>query len=238
MRRWLLIPGRNLKSLAVLIILLVMGSMLASVLWQGSVSAMGQTYQDRVVVIDAGHGGYDPGAITKQGTYEKHINLDVAKKVKQYLEPTGMKVILTRDEDEDYVSEGVTGRKSKKQTDLNYRINLATEAKADLFVSIHVNAVAGNQKSGAETFYHFKSDQGKQLAESIQQEMIKISGMNRRVAKPGDFYLIKNTTMPAVIVEVGYLSNPKEEKKLLQDWYQDQLAKAIAKGIALYMGLP
>lgn len=216
-----------------------MAGLVFSVFWQGSVSALNQKAEgERVIVIDAGHGGYDPGAITPQGTYEKDVNLAVAKKVGKYLEPSGMKIILTRDEDEDYVPDGVKGKKTKKQLDLNYRINLAAAAKAEAFVSIHVNAVSGAQKSGAESFYHYNSEKGKSLAEFIQRELIKIPEMNRRVAKPGDFYVVKNTTMPAVIVEVGYLSNPAEEKKLLQGWYQDQLAKAVAKGIAVYLGFP
>lgn len=235
MRRWVIIPGRGLKTFAALLVVSMMAVLLCTVLWQGSEAVMGRNF---VVVIDAGHGGYDPGAITQRGTYEKNINLDIAKKVQNLLGPTGMKVIMTRDEDEDYVPDGASGRRTKKQIDLNYRINTAAEAKADVFVSIHVNAIKGAQKSGAETFYHYKSDSGKQLAEAIQQELIKVPGMNRRIAKPGDFYVIKNTPMPAVIVEVGYLSNPNEEEKLLQDWYQDQIAKAIAKGIGVYMGVP
>ena len=237
MARWVIIPGKRMKRFAVLIVLGVMSLLVCSVLWQGTVATLGQQ-QERIIAIDAGHGGYDPGAITKQGTYEKTINLAIAKKVEEYLKPAGVKVIMIRNDDEDFVPEGARGRKTRKQLDLNYRIELATSAEAEALVSIHVNAIVGEQKSGAETFYHYKSDLGKQLAENIQQELIKISGMNKRIAKPGDFYIIKNIKMPSVIVEVGYLSNPKEEKKLLQDYYQDQLAKAIAKGIALYLELP
>lgn len=233
MRRPVIIPGKKLKTSAALLVLAIMGGLVLSVFWQGSEMALNHL-NEITVVIDPGHGGYDPGAITAQGIYEKEINLQISKKVVDFLRPSGMKVILTREEDVDYVPNGVRGRDTKKQIDLNYRINMASAAEADIFVSIHVNATATGQKSGAETFYHFRSEKGRELAESIQKELIRIPGMNYRIAKPGDFYVINNTSMPAVIVEVGYLSNVAERKKLQQPWYQEQLARAIAKGIANY----
>ena len=231
MRQPMVIPG---KKTAIVLVLGVMSMLVFSVLWQGSIAVVSNFEEGRVVMLDPGHGGYDPGAITDQGVYEKSINLQIAQKVKEMLVPSGIEVFLTRQEDIDYVPDGVRGKIIKKQIDLNRRIEMANEAKADVFVSLHVNATATGQNSGAETFYHYKSEFGKGLAESIQQELIKIPGMNRRIAKPGNFYVIKNTNMPAVIVEVGYLSSVKEQKKLQQAWYQEQLARAIAKGIANY----
>ncbi|AET65801.1 N-acetylmuramoyl-L-alanine amidase [Desulfosporosinus orientis DSM 765] len=223
---------------AILLVIGVMCALVLSVFWQGSTAVVSQ-FQNRVVVmLDPGHGGYDPGAISAQGIYEKEINLKIAQKVKEMLIPSGIEVFMTREEDLDYVPSGVKGKTTKKQIDLNHRIEMAKEENADIFVSLHVNATKSGNNSGAETFYHYKSEPGKRLAELIQQEMIKITGMNRRIAKPGDFYVIKNTSMPAVIVEVGYLSSSKEQKKLQQSWYQEQLARAIAKGIANYFLLP
>jgi N-acetylmuramoyl-L-alanine amidase len=235
MRKYVGISGN--KS-AILLVLSVMGMLVFSVLWQGSTAVISHFEKGHIVMLDPGHGGYDPGAITKQGVYEKSINLQIAQKVKEMLGPSGIEIYLTREEDIDYVPDGIKGKTTKKQTDLNRRIEMAKEANADVFVSLHVNATATGQESGSETFYHFKSESGKRLAELIQQEMIKIPGMNRRIAKPGDFYITKNTSMPAVIVEVGYLSNLKEQKKLQQSWYQEQLARAIAKGIANFFVLP
>lgn len=234
MRPMVVIPGKQLKPMAALLIIGVMGALLFSVFWQGSKAVISSTNEKYMVMIDAGHGGYDPGAITKEGIYEKEINLKIARKVRDLLIPTGITTLLTRDEDIDYVPEGVRGRNTKKQIDLNYRIAKAAEARADIFVSIHVNSTVTGQNSGAETFYHFSSEESKNLAVCIQQELIKISGMNRRIAKPGNFYIIRNTSMPAVIVEVGYLSNTGERKKLQQSWYQEQVAHGIAKGIANY----
>ena len=233
MRQLVIISG---KKTAILLVLSVMGMLVFSVLWQGSTAVISHAEEVHIVMLDPGHGGYDPGAITPQGVYEKSINLQIAQKVKEMLGPSGIDVFLTREEDIDYAPDGAKGKNTKKQIDLNRRIDIANEAKANIFVSLHVNATATGQNSGAETFYHYKSESGKRLAVLIQQELIKIPGMNRRIAKPGDFYVIKNTSMPAVIVEVGYLSSTKEQKKLQQSWYQEQLSRAIAKGIANYFG--
>ena len=235
MRQPVVISG---EKISLLLISSVMCMLVLSVFWQGT-RAVGSHFEGgHVVMIDPGHGGYDPGAITSKGVYEKSINLQIAKKVKEMLGPSGIEVFLTREEDIDFASDGVKGKSTKKQIDLNRRIDMANEAKAEIFVSIHVNATAGGQKSGAETFYNIESDSGKWLAELIQQELIKIPRMNRRIAKPGDYYIIRNSNIPAVIVEVGYLSSVKEQKKLQQSWYQEQLSRAIAKGIANYLGLP
>lgn len=234
MRRPVLITTRRLQPVSILLILGVMGILSFSVFWQGSSAVVSQLNVHRIVMLDPGHGGYDPGAITVKGVYEKEINLQIAQIVKEMLQPSGIEVFLTREEDVDYVPDGVTGKITKKQIDLNKRIEMASNAKADVYVSLHVNSTATGQNSGAETFYHYKSEEGKRLAALIQQELIKIPAMNQRVAKPGDFYVIKNTKMPAVIVEVGYLSSAKEQKKLQETWYQTQLARAIAKGIANY----
>lgn len=223
---------------AILLVLSVMSVLVLSVLWQGSTAVVSHFEKGHIVMLDPGHGGYDPGAITNQGVYEKAINLQIAQKVKEMLGPSGIEVFLTREEDIDYVPDGVKGKTTKKQIDLNHRIDMAREVNADVFVSLHVNATATGLQSGAETFYHYQSESGKRLAELIQQELIKIPGMNRRIAKSGDFYIIKNTSMPAIIVEVGYLSSVKEQKKLQQSWYQEQLARAIAKGIANFFIQP
>lgn len=238
MRRLVVIPGRHTQRFAGVLVLAVMAALVLSVLWQGSAVVNTQFKDPHIVVLDPGHGGYDPGAVTRQGVYEKEINLQIAGRVERFLRPSGIRVLLTRDEDEDHVPSGVKGGESKKQMDLNYRIALATQAKADVFVSLHVNANAGAPKSGAETFYHYKSEKGKYLAEMIQEELIKVPGMNRRIAKPGDFYIINNTSMPGVIVELGYMNNSAELEKLKQTWYQEQLAHAVAKGIGKYFGLP
>lgn len=185
------------------------------------------------VVIDPGHGGYDPGAITSKGVYEKDINLAISKKVKTKLAESGIKAILTREDDRDYAN-GAGSKKTKKQTDLDYRIGLVEGLNPEILISIHVNSGGGNN-SGAEAFYQEGSEEGKALAECVQAELRKIPGMTKRVAKSGEFYLTRNTKVTAIILELGYLSNPVERKKLLQNFYQDQLADAITAGIKNYL---
>jgi len=234
MRKLVLFPGKRYYSMAPL---MALGYMLLIVVltiagFSKAVSVV--TVDNRVVIIDPGHGGYDPGAISSQGVYEKNINLAISKKIRSQLEPAGAKVILTREDDRDFAS-GVRGGKSKKQTDLDHRIGLAEGADAEVFVSIHVNATPGGRKSGAETFYNEGSDEGKVLAESIQVELRQVPGMNKRVAKPGGYYITQKTKMTSVIVELGYLTNPIERKKLQQEAYQDELAKAISRGVLRYL---
>ncbi len=198
-------------------------------------AVMVMSMSGRVIVIDPGHGGYDPGAIAPQGLYEKDINLAIGQKLKAQLAPTGAQIILTREDDRDYVAEGVRGRRTRKQSDLDYRISIAEEAKAEIFVSIHVNATPGGNKSGAEAFFQEGSEQGRLLAEIIQEELRKVPTMNKRIAKPGEFYLTRKTKITTVIVELGYLSNLNEREKLQEGWYQEQLTKAIARGIIRFL---
>lgn len=230
MRNWLKKKDSELSAFVVLVIML---SLLGSVVWQGSQTVFYQLAKPRMVVIDPGHGGYDPGAVAAQDVYEKDLTLQVSQRVQYLLKLNGVEVKLTRDEDEDYVADGATGR-DKKRSDLNVRIQLAQEAKADIYVSLHVNAVTSGLNSGAETFYFTRSASGKILAEAIQGELIQIPGMNRRMAKPADFYVVKNTSMPAILIELGYLSNPTERAKLLREQYQEELAQAITQGIMHY----
>ncbi len=210
--------------------LVIFAAALAGITQAVSPTAMGRN----LIVIDPGHGGYDPGAITSQGIYEKDINLAISKKVKTKLAESGMKAVLTREDDRDYAGGG-SSRKTKKQTDLDYRISLVEGLNPEVLVSIHVNASAGGNNSGAEAFYQEGSDQGKALAECVQVELRKIPSMTKRVAKSGEFYLTRNTKVAAIIVELGYLSNPVDRRKLLQNSYQDQLANAIAAGIINYL---
>lgn len=232
MRRIIWYAGGQYYRIVPILVVTFMLTILAITLvgFYNAMFAMG--LEGFVVVIDPGHGGYDPGAITKLGIYEKDINLAIGKKLESQLELTGAKVIMTRENDRDYVAEGIPDT-TKKRTDLNYRIRLAETAKANVIISIHVNA--GSRKSGAETFYQEGSAAGKELAENIQNELRKIPGMNKRVAKSGQFYLTKQTSITAVIVEVGYLSNPTERIKLQQEEYQTQLARAIAQGVNIYL---
>lgn len=187
----------------------------------------------KIVVVDPGHGGYDPGAV-RGDVYEKHINLRIAKELKKSLEKKGTTVVLTRDGDYNLAIVGLH-KKEAKRYDLSKRLETADRSKASMFISIHVNCVCKRSHDGAEVFYHSQSEKGKLLAEYIQNELRSIPGIRKRTAKTSNCYILRNATIPAALVEVGYLSNPDERKNLLNNEYHTMLAEKISSGILKYM---
>ncbi|MDP4127574.1 MAG: N-acetylmuramoyl-L-alanine amidase [Bacillota bacterium] len=190
--------------------------------------------KNKVIVIDPGHGGADPGA-QSSGIKEKDINLDISLRLRKVLESKDCNVILTREVDKDFFLPGFVKGRMAKRAELNQRINLASTNNADLFVSVHANSFPQRNTYGMETYYHQKSAPGKELAELIQKQFAILQTDNKRKAKAGDYYLINQANMPAVIVEVGFISNPRERKLLSSDNYRDKIAIAIATGIEDYV---
>jgi N-acetylmuramoyl-L-alanine amidase len=189
----------------------------------------------KTIVIDAGHGGRDPGAIGRTGLKEKDVNLDIAVRLKKYFSRVGVYVIMTREEDLDYGGENGATNLSKKRRDLVYRVKMANNSKADLLLSIHVNSFPQSIWSGAQCFYDSKNSKSKLLAEAIQRSLVTKLGPNRRKAKSADYMILKNTNMPSVTVEVGFISNPREEEFLADAEYREKLAAAIFYGTAEYL---
>ncbi|MBM7865825.1 hypothetical protein GTO89_03325 [Heliobacterium gestii] len=189
--------------------------------------------QDKVVAIDPGHGGEDGGAKGTRGTQEKVVNLLIAKKVVDQLNQAGGKAILTR-ENEDNVSVGPWSQRSE----LTKRVEKAQGANALVYVSIHANSFPmAPACQGPQTFYQPGSAEGKRLALHIQKEMTKrVGNKDGRQAKAEDYFVLRMTKCPAVMVETGFLSNAAEEALLLRDDYQEKLAQGIATGIARYLG--
>ena len=190
----------------------------------------------KTIVIDAGHGVPDEGAQSSNGTTEAETNLKIALKLQNLLEQSGCTVILTRsDENAIYDIDSKT-LKQKKISDIKNRVKIGNESSADLFVSIHLNKIPQQQYDGWQTFYKQGSEEGKKLAVSIQNNLNEaIQKENNRVAKTIDnIYIIKHVEIPITIVECGFLSNPTEEKKLLEDEYQNRLAWGIYNGIIDY----
>ena len=190
----------------------------------------------KTVVLDAGHGVPDEGAQSSNGTTEAETNLKITLKVQNLLEQSGTIVILTRsDENAIYDIEAKT-LKQKKISDIHNRVKIGNESSADLFVSIHLNKIPQQQYDGWQTFYKQGSEEGKKLAISIQNNLNEaIQKENNRVAKTiENIYIIKHVEIPITIVECGFLSNPTEEKKLLEDDYQNRLAWGIYNGIIDY----
>ena len=187
------------------------------------------------VVIDAGHGGVDPGKVAADGSLEKDINLEIALVLGEYLKEQGMEVYYTRQEDMGLYSASST---SKKAEDLKKRCAIIENVRPDVTISIHQNSYGESYVKGAQVFYFSQSEAGKILAEAIQENIRKsVDRENSREAKANDsYYILKNTVSPTVIVECGFLSNPGEAEKLQEPSYQKKLAKAIGQGICDYRG--
>ncbi|MCM1268582.1 MAG: N-acetylmuramoyl-L-alanine amidase [Bacteroidales bacterium] len=186
------------------------------------------------VVIDAGHGGADPGKVGVDGSLEKDINLQIAKKLAQFLAAADVDVTLTRETDAGLYDENVS---NKKVQDMKNRVALIEERKPALTVSIHQNSYHEEYVHGAQVFYYKGSEESKALAERIQQTLSKeVDPDNARQAKANDsYYLLKKTSSPIVIVECGFLSNWEEAQKLSQAHYQERTAWAIHLAVLAYL---
>lgn len=192
------------------------------------------TKEVRTVVIDAGHGGADPGKVGINQALEKDINLSIAKLVCRYLQQNDINVIMTRDDDAGLYDEGA---QNKKVQDLKRRLKKIEESGAEFAVSIHQNSYHEEPVKGAQVFYHGSSPDGKALAELLQKQLIDgVDPKNTRVAKSNtSYYLLKETTVPTVIVECGFLSNWEEAGLLIEKEYQEKMAWNIALGIMRYL---
>lgn len=186
------------------------------------------------VVIDAGHGGEDPGKIGINGTAEKDVNLRIALLVKEYLEKNDVKVVMTREDGEGLNDAGAS---NKKVQDMKRRIELIEKTAPVVAVSIHQNSYPEEYVHGAQVFYYSGSKEGQKLAERIQTQLVKKADPdNKRQIKANDsYYLLKKTGTPIVIVECGFLSNREEAERLCTSDYQEKIAWAIHMGILQYL---
>ncbi len=189
------------------------------------------------LVVDPGHGGPDGGAVGVTGALEKDIVLDIAQRLRSQLGRIGVKVILTRTGDYDLAHDDTKGYSARKREDLQQRVSMANELSPDMFISIHANSMPDSRWMGAQTFYHQGSLESKLLAEMVQVQLIENLEPNTRKAKPGDKYILENIKGPAVLIEVGFLSNPHEEALLQSSHYRERVAYAIRRGIEEYLEL-
>ena len=183
----------------------------------------------KTIVIDAGHGVPDEGAQSSTGTTEAETNLKISLKVQNLLEQSGCTVILTRSDENAIYDVDSNTLKQKKISDIRNRVKIGNESSADIFVSIHLNKIPQQQYYGWQCFYKEGNEQSNKLAKSIQENLNKsMQKENNRVAmKIDNIYIIKHVEIPTSIVECGFLSNPEEEKQLLDDNYQNRLAWGI-----------
>jgi N-acetylmuramoyl-L-alanine amidase len=193
----------------------------------------------KIIMIDAGHGGIDGGAVGATGTVEKNINLSISKKLKGYLDEQGYSCIMVRETDEGLYSQYGTIR-NKKNEDLRNRKQLIKEYGCNVFISIHVNKFPESQYSGAQVFYLKGDIESHKLAKAVQDDLKSVINRgNTRVEKPSnEYYLFKGNTIPSIIVECGFVSNYAEEQLLKDDSYQNKLAWSIFSGLIKYLKEP
>jgi len=189
------------------------------------------------VALDPGHGGYDGGARAREsGVWEKELNLQIARAVEAALVERGAAVTLTRTQDICLSDEGAG--KARKRADLQKRLEVAEAAGADVFVSLHLNEYRDRAESGPQVYYQRGADAGRLLAGCLQEALISVLQPERkRSANAGDYYVLRNTSLPAVLVECGFLSNAAEEKQLLDASYHRRIAQAVADGLENWLEL-
>ena len=185
------------------------------------------------VVIDAGHGGSDPGKVGINNQLEKEINLKIAEILKDFLQAEGIEVVMTRESDAGLYDEGAS---NKKVQDMKRRLEIIEKADPVIVVSIHQNSYHEEYVKGAQVFYYTTSESSRQLAEVIQEQLRSLDPDNRREAKGNDsYFLLKKTSKPIVIVECGFLSNREEAEKLSSALFQEKMAWNIHMGIMKYL---
>ena len=191
-------------------------------------------YSGAIVVIDAGHGGKDPGKVGANGTLEKDINLEIALLLKELLEEDGVTVVMTRQTDTGLYDENSS---NKKMQDLKGRLALIEESRADLVVSIHQNSFSDASVCGPQVFYYEGSVQGESAATLVQSALNTELEITRpRMQKSNDnYFLLTRCSKIMIIAECGFLSNPTEEKMLNDKAYRQRLAEALRKGIYEYL---
>ena len=190
-----------------------------------------------VVAVDAGHGGRDPGASGANGLTEEEVTLKIALKLRRLIEQGGGTAIMIREDDSGLYTEGGNGRETRKSEDLRNRHALINSCGADILISIHLNSFPQSQYYGAQTFYQKNDDKSRKLAESIQNEVVKVlnRGNDRKEKATDSVYILKNNNMPGALIECGFLSNREEEILLGDEHYQEKVAWSIFVGIVKYM---
>lgn len=230
MKQFVLI--RKFRPLSLLLTLLLFCTALCSVPISNQIKEIaatqsGQPLKGKIIAVDAGHGGADPGAIGVTGTKEKDINLALAQKLEALLTEKGAVAVMTRTNDHVY--------SDIKREELDHRAEKVTQSDAELFLSIQCNAVHNSSLRGAQTFYYPESKKGHLLAECIQNRFVKtLKNTEREALTLSSAYIMSKLDIPAIMVEVGFLSNAEEEALLKDEAYQNRLITAIYGGITDY----
>lgn len=189
------------------------------------------------VALDPGHGGYDGGArAAESGLWEKAITLQMALSIEEELTAQGAQVVLTRRQDI-CLAEGDTATRARKRQDLERRMDIAAQAGADVFLSIHMNEYRDPQQQGPQVFWQQGGQAGQLLAQTLQSALIReLNPPKQRQALAGDYYVLRGP-LPSALVECGFISNPQEERLLLSSDYQHRFGQALAAGLCDYLAL-
>jgi N-acetylmuramoyl-L-alanine amidase len=190
-----------------------------------------------VIIIDAGHGGEDCGAIGVSGVFEKDLNLQISQKLSEYAKSAGYVVIQTREDDRLLYKDEENIKGFRKIYDLKNRVAIANSYENAIFVSIHMNSYGSEDCQGLHVYYSPKSSQSRRLADCVQSYVVSnLQQKNKRKIKEGsDIYVLENSNVPAILIECGFVSNPEECKKLSEKEYQKELSFSILCGIINYI---
>ena len=182
----------------------------------------------RIIVLDPGHGGSDAGAIGPSGVTEKSVSLAVSLKAHNLLNAAGYQVVMTRTTDIDVAAPGVSDA-----TELQARVDKAPP-NAAMFISVHCNAFSSSKANGVETYYAPGAVKGSLLARLLNEELERLGGLNNRGVKAARFYVMTHSKCPASLIELGFITNPREEQLLASEDYQQKLAQAITNAVNRY----
>ena len=220
----------NLKTIVAGFLLLLFSFLISQTMVQITM-ANSKVRLNYTIVLDAGHGGVDGGAVGSLNVSEAEINLKVVNYLKDLLSGFGFKVVLTRSNSGGLYS---LSAKNKKVSDMENRKKIIEKTNPNMVVSVHMNSFVSSTERGAQTFYNKECEQGKVLAELIQQEFVKNLTNARQNCSFADLFILNCVLAPAVVVEGGFLSNAEEEKLLVTSEYQQKIAYAIFCGILKY----
>ena len=230
--RFFVVRLRSLLLFASLALLVALSLLLGDQLTKTASAALQPQYP--LVILDAGHGGEDGGAVARDGTNEKDLNLSLTRKLNTVLQSLGLQTLLTRESDALHYKVDAKTMRQKKGEDLQWRLELTQNHPDSVFLSIHQNQFNDSHYDGAQVFYSGNHPQSAVLAQAIQDAVVKQTqpGNTRQIKQSGaEIFLLHHAQVPAVMVECGFLSNPQELKKLKDETYQHQLAAASAEGL-------
>jgi N-acetylmuramoyl-L-alanine amidase len=185
--------------------------------------------QGKIIVVDPGHGGSDPGAVGPTGLKEKDSTLALSLKLREALSKKGARIIMTRNKDMD-----VHGPNASAKDELQARVDIAARAKADILVSVHNNASVKREQGGLSTYYYPKTRNDALLADAVQKSLTHGFALDNKGIRQADFYVTKRSAMPAILLEIAFISNPAEEKLLKSNWFQNKVVTCIVQGIESY----